>query len=267
LAAFGFSLYCVLLCVFALDDPNRFFWGILVNAFQVPVGLLLVSISSVTSLQDERVRDSLDVLLTTPLSTAQIYWGKWWGSYRIVFFLAALPTFVAAGPLLRQCWQQGGWPTAAHPMDWYFLLMPLVVCCYGSAVVTTGLALAIWIKRAGRAMASSVVIFIFLTVGLLFAPLVQNGPDRTVDMGSSFLASGYLTEVCLRPYRRQGPTVPVLMLWCIFYTLVSAIVSLAACRSFDRCLGRMPDKMPRRFLPERAVRRIRRRARTSEPAT
>jgi hypothetical protein len=259
LTTFGFSLYCVLQCVFGLNEPNRDVWGILVNAFQVPVGLLLVSITSVTSLQDERVRDSLDVLLTTPLSTGQVYWGKWWGSYRIVFFLAALPTFVAAGPLLRQTWQQGGWPTAAHPMDWYFLLMPLVVCCYGSAVVTIGLALAIWIKRTGRAMATSVVIFISLTVGLLFAPLIQDGPDRTIVMGSSFLASGFLTEDCLRPYRRPEPTVPVLMLWCIFYTLVAAIISLAACRSFDRSLGRMPDKMPRRFVPERAVRRLQRR--------
>jgi hypothetical protein len=168
---------------------------------------------------------------------------------------------------LRQCWEQGGWTGAARPMDWYFLLMPLVVCCYGSAIVTIGLALAIWIKRAGRAMATSVVIFIFLTVGLLFAPLVQNGSDRTLVMGSSFLASGFLTEECLRPYRRPEPTVPALMLWCIFYTLVAAIISVAACRSFDRSLGRMPDKMPRRFWPERAVRRVQRRARTSEPVT
>ena len=39
------------------------------NATQVTVGLLLLSISAVTSLAEERASGSLDVLLSTPLST------------------------------------------------------------------------------------------------------------------------------------------------------------------------------------------------------
>ena len=53
-----------------------------VNAFVYSIGLLLVSVTSVTSLFEERVRGSLDVLMATPLSTGSIVYGKWWGAFR-----------------------------------------------------------------------------------------------------------------------------------------------------------------------------------------
>ena len=54
------------------------------NVFQVAVGLLLLSVSAATSLAEERRAGSLDVLLTTPLSTRSILAGKWWGAFRQV---------------------------------------------------------------------------------------------------------------------------------------------------------------------------------------
>ena len=50
------------------------------NVFQVGVGLLLLSVNAATSLAEERMRGSLDVLLTTPLSTRSILAGKWAGA-------------------------------------------------------------------------------------------------------------------------------------------------------------------------------------------
>jgi ABC-type Na+ efflux pump permease subunit len=67
-----------------------------VNALQVGVGLLLLSIGSVTSLAEERARGSLDVLLATPLETRKIVWGKWWAAFRPVLFMAAWPALVTA---------------------------------------------------------------------------------------------------------------------------------------------------------------------------
>ena len=46
------------------------------NVVQVTVGLLLVSVGAATSLAEERVRGSLDVLLTTPMSTRSILAGN-----------------------------------------------------------------------------------------------------------------------------------------------------------------------------------------------
>ena len=65
------------------------------NGFQAGIGLLLLSISAATALAEERVRGDLDILLTTPLSTASIVWGKWWGTFRTVPALAICPGAVA----------------------------------------------------------------------------------------------------------------------------------------------------------------------------
>src|SRR5262249_11915851 len=63
----------------------------LVNAFQYSIGLLLVSVTSVTCLFEERVRGSLDVLLATPLPTSSIVWGKWWGAFRNALLVMVIP--------------------------------------------------------------------------------------------------------------------------------------------------------------------------------
>ena len=54
------------------------------NVFQVGVGLLLLCVSAVTSLADERVHGSLDLLLSTPMSTRSILMAKWGGAFRII---------------------------------------------------------------------------------------------------------------------------------------------------------------------------------------
>ena len=50
------------------------------NVFQVAVGLLLLSVTATTSLVEERVRGSLDVLLSTPLQTRTILAGEMEGA-------------------------------------------------------------------------------------------------------------------------------------------------------------------------------------------
>ena len=63
--------------------------------FQVALGLLLLSVSASTSLAEERVRGSLDVLLCTPLSTRSILVGKWWGSFLQARHVLAWPAILA----------------------------------------------------------------------------------------------------------------------------------------------------------------------------
>ena len=65
-----------------------------VIGFESAIGLLLLSVDSATSLAEERARGSLDVLMTTPLSTRSIVWAKWRGAYRRVLSLAVLPAIV-----------------------------------------------------------------------------------------------------------------------------------------------------------------------------
>jgi ABC-type transport system involved in multi-copper enzyme maturation permease subunit len=256
LGALGFSVYSFSESVWGKDPFMRQI-GVIANAFQVSIGLLLVSVTSVTSLQEERVRGSLDVLLTTPLSTLEVFWGKWWGNFRIVLLLTFLPTLVASGVFVRELFE-GGSTTLFFGRARTFVLMPLLIICYGAAIVSLGLALGIWIKRPSRAMGASVFAYIALTVGLLFSSLLfasGSGPPFPA-LGSSFLGPAVLTIDCLEPWRPREAFVASLMAWCIIYVVGSAIISLTAYRSFDRCMGRMPEKMSGQLGAEQAGRRL-----------
>ena len=129
-----------------------------------------------TSLAEERVRGSLDVLMTTPLSTRSILWGKWLGTYRFVLWLAVLPglaTVVVAclAPPLPARFMVAGRPTAG--VISLGLVDRIAAPClivgqmlsYGAAITSVGLALATWVRRLGRAIAINVLIFFFFTVG------------------------------------------------------------------------------------------------------
>ena len=72
------------------------------NMFQVAVGLLLLSVSAATSLAEERVRGSLDLLLSTPLSTRSILAGKWLGSFQHVAHVLVWPAVTAGIPPRRE---------------------------------------------------------------------------------------------------------------------------------------------------------------------
>ncbi len=261
--ALSASIYCFIYSVFG-DDRFQREVGIIINAFQVSVGLLLVSVSGVTSLQDERVRGSLDVLLTTPIPSFQVYWGKWWGCFRVVLKLAILPTFVASGAFVRKLLDGGRVlePDFA-PGSGYFVLMPLIVCCYGAWIVRVVLALGTGISRPGRAMAASVTVFILFTVGLLFTMAFTNGPEEAFPaMGSCFMAPFMLTIDCLEQYGGYREFfIPSLLLWCIIYAVASALLSVRACAAFDRRMSRMSEHMSRRYRPEKAVQRLLRRER------
>jgi ABC-type transport system involved in multi-copper enzyme maturation permease subunit len=139
-------LFSVLAACSAVTGAGRSQLPPWVNALQVPLGLLLLSVTSVTSLAEERVRGTIDLLLTTPLSTRAIVFGKWWGAYRSAVPLAVLPglvTAAVAGP--------ARWPGA--------LLVVGLVLAYGAAATSLGLALSTWVAQPGRALILGVVLF------------------------------------------------------------------------------------------------------------
>ena len=91
----------------------------MMSGFQVGLGLLLHSVGAATSLAEERVRGSLDVLLATPMSTGSILAGKWWGTFRqvgpVLFWPAVLGglLLVHSGNLFSYLLlSDRSWPTA-----------------------------------------------------------------------------------------------------------------------------------------------------------
>ena len=106
-----------------------------VNAWQVAIGLLLLSVSAATTLAEERDRGSLDVIMATPLTSREIVWGKWWGTFAMVPRLAILPIWITAGASMIT---DGGLG---------LVLMIGLILAYAAAITSLGLAVATWVPR------------------------------------------------------------------------------------------------------------------------
>jgi ABC-type transport system involved in multi-copper enzyme maturation permease subunit len=218
------------------------------TGLQVSIGLLLASVSSVTALAEERVRGSLDVLLTTPLPTRAIVWGKWRGAFRRVPLLTILPLLnVALLAIGTGRWQALG-------------LMFAAVFAYGAWVTSLGLLLATWIKRLGLAVAASAAIYSLVTAGwlALVAILARNGRDTFEKLGcaSPFFGPGELAYETAKNYDDSIRCYGALSFWAVFYCLLAAVLYWLTLLTFNRCFGRanLPRGPVRRLRAGRVVR-------------
>lgn len=237
------SLFSALAIITHLSSPNRGSeFGALVVAFSVSVGLLLVSIAAPTSLAEERTRGSLDVLMSTPLPTASIVWGKWWGAFRYVPRLAAWPVVITSVFVLFR-------PSV-------FLvpvLMLGLILAQGALATSIGLFLATWISRLGRAMAIAVVIHLSITVGFVMMLIAAGSNDRiaiSLCVFSPFWGPGLLT-VCAEQRGFGGDDAARVMFASAVYSIIafafSGLLTSITLMTFDRRLGRV--KTHERFKP------------------
>jgi ABC-type transport system involved in multi-copper enzyme maturation permease subunit len=205
--------------------------------FQVAIGLLLLSVSAATSLAEERTRGSLDILLSTPLSTLSILAGKWWGAFRLAPHVILWPA--ALGGILL--WDGGSWPR-------YFLAMGLILA-YSVAIASLGLALATWVSRLGRAVAICVAIVVGFSVGWLFlimslfsrdflgVPLIMGSPLYGTAAAMSGVAAAYSEPVGGDLWHTSVGAV----IWILVHGGAAVVLFIATCATFDRCMGRIEE--------------------------
>ncbi len=205
-----------------------------INVIQVGVGLLLLSVTASTSLVEERVRGSLDVLMTTPLTTLSIVAGKWLGAYRRAVTLAVLPGFVAVGVALTS----GKWYGA-------FLVFASVLA-QGAGVVSFGLLMATLTPRLGRAIGLTVGAYIFVAIGWFFILVLlfpRGGGDwpRLLGPYSPLYNAGALTE-CIERYSSgtwEFETLLSATFWVFVHTAIAIVLFLVTYAEFDHRLGRL----------------------------
>jgi ABC-type transport system involved in multi-copper enzyme maturation permease subunit len=212
----------------------------MVNVFQVVVGLLLLSVDAATSLAEERARGSLDILLSTPLSTREILAGKWAGTFRAVpklLFAPAITTLILA-------WDSGRWIA-------YLNFLGLILA-YSAAIVSLGLALATWQSRMGRAVALCVGAYVVFAVGwpaliipMTFGPRMNDDVVVPLIMGTPLYGTAFATMVAARgPHNMPGTPANVWMgcfLWIAIHGGVAAALYELTVATFDRCMGRMRE--------------------------
>jgi ABC-type transport system involved in multi-copper enzyme maturation permease subunit len=205
----------------------------LVNAFQYSIGLLLVSIASVSRLFEERVRGDLDVLLTTPLTTASIVAGKWWGAFRgALLIVVPLALALAEGSLNTR---------ARAPLWQLALTLAGLMLAYGAAVTSVGLALVTWVRRFAVAVGLSVTINLLVSGGSLLVLLALGPSGGAVGFVfvSPWVAAGEFTGAIGHSYRVEPGLVELASVWIAFYGIVAMILALVTLLAFDRCMGRV----------------------------
>jgi ABC-type transport system involved in multi-copper enzyme maturation permease subunit len=217
--------------------------GAVVNGFQVAVGLLLLSVTAATSLAEERARGSLDLLLSTPLSTRQIVAGKWLGGFRSVPLLAILPALLIWAE--DYVAETGKW--------WLCPMMIAFVLCAGAAITSLGLAMATRISRVGRAIGLTLSVYVLVTIGWVALVSIMYGPPAQRLILASPMCFAVMTTmeagmIRIHPMFGGG------LFWVIFYALAAAALFLATLTSFDRRLGRIDDGASWLCLPSRLAR-------------
>jgi ABC-type transport system involved in multi-copper enzyme maturation permease subunit len=203
-----------------------------VLAIAAALGFLLMSVTSATSLAEERVRGSLDVLMATPLSTHTIVWGKWRGTFRLVVPVLFWPVLVCYAIVLRIL--------PAAPVGVFYVLVPYGIA-FGGFVTSLGLALACWTKRLGRALAIAVSIDVVLTLG----PLLLDARDDSMLSMASPLA-GIATLASQMSLFQSGPTYDQILsyglAWAAIYATLAAFLFFAVDLTFNRVLGRASER-------------------------
>ena len=184
----GFSLWAIVDALGGAGPRGREAGGV-ISGLQVSAGLLLLSVSAVTSLAEERQRGSLDVLLATPLSTRSIVLGKWWGAFRGVPPLTVLPVLIAAAMATHTGF-------ALSPV-----LIGVLVVAYGAAITSLGLALATWLPRMDRAIGLTAGLYVVVLIAPSVGNLFGKGPSGASDGFAAASRSG--RRLLQRHVRRQ----------------------------------------------------------------
>jgi ABC-type transport system involved in multi-copper enzyme maturation permease subunit len=202
------------------------------NGLQVSAGMLVLSFSVGSALAEERVRGTLEVLLTTPLSTRSIVWAIWWGSFRAVPMLAVPPgiAVIAVGS-----WH-GNWTGV-------WLVVCLVVA-YAAALCSLGLALAAWSPRPARVAELCAAAHVGITVGwvLCTGALTLRAPGlRGPGQASLSPFMGVMLPTLamqIAPTNEWNMMVSWLTFWIAVNVAIAALLFGAVLLTFNRFLGR-----------------------------
>src|SRR5262249_42834599 len=200
---------------------------------------LMLLITAVTSLIEERARGSLDVLLASPLTTREIVWGKWLASFRNVPSLALL---AAAVSLVSA---EGDGRLLVGPP----LVFALVVA-EGAALVSLGFWLALKVPDLGRALGLAVAVFVLATVAWPIVAIVIFDDRGVFGIGLG-MASPFLGPFCATLMTSgEAPQRDMLLIyfWSLAWTALglglAAVLLRRTLGTFDQRLGRIAAVRP-----------------------
>ena len=225
-------------------------------------GLVLAAVAPM-SLAEERGRGSLDVLMTTPISTRAIVFGKWLSLYRMVPWLAIGPGLLGLGlafgpPMLDR--SRIGIEVGERLQA--CALIVAVILAHGALITSLGLALATWLRRESRAVGASITAFVLLAVVWPSLCLVLSESSRQrgdyLAIGGAvspiYATTAIVSQLCM-PDEWWGFKMEEIAGCTTGVAAFSILILMATVATFDRKMGRMPEhgSKPRRVPAPRAA--------------
>jgi ABC-type transport system involved in multi-copper enzyme maturation permease subunit len=145
-----------------------------VSVLAALLGLMLLSASAPTSLAEEHLRGSLDLLMGTPLSTREIIMGKWRAafgrSFPFLLFTALAGVFIGitapARPGCISYFDPSRVPSVTIRDRGFAAVLPSAfLLAHAAAITSLGILSATWIRRTGRAVAACVTTVVLFSAG------------------------------------------------------------------------------------------------------
>ena len=127
-----------------------------------------------------------------------------------------------------------------------------LILAYGAAITSLGLALATWLPRMSRAIGLTAGLYVVMTIGAIPVGtiLFGKGPAGASDgfpAASPFWGVGFSSAVfggTAGPQHDMRKQAAWLALWIVAYGLVACGLLLATLKTFNRCLGRIDNRLP-----------------------
>jgi hypothetical protein len=236
---------------------------------QTVFGLLVLAVFSSLAFSEELRRGSLDVRLSTPLSTGSIVRGKWLATFRYLPLLAIGPALVC-GAFARDdlsgfmATRPGALQAQHQDLDGLgrtlaAVLMPLTILTHGAWIATLGLAISVWIRRESRAISLVAAAYVIYVIAIPIAAIVLSGPGGNGPFSSiaPVLASSPVfaaIQIVESLTTRQVSTTSAL-LWIAFWDLIAAGSALGLLRATTKVFDRKFDRVPENAAFEAAWRR------------
>ncbi|MCS7470233.1 ABC transporter permease subunit [Stieleria sp. ICT_E10.1] len=154
-------------------------FGVYVIVFNMLVGPSFLA-SSITS---ERERQTLDLLLTTPLSPVQILWGKFVVRFRISFVLTS---FLMWPLILGAALNTSFWSNGLTVLGMFLII---AVVCLVNCVIA--LACSLFTRKSSIALLTTYAVLLMLYV----APPALSTLARTLEMNAPLIAQADWTGV------------------------------------------------------------------------
>lgn len=232
--------------------------GIYAYLLHVVFGLLMLAAIAPTSMAEERQRGSLDLLAATTLSTRAIVTGKWLGTFRLVWPMTIGPGLLALAMATAPQRTTLAVPLIGAPAHYLFLSLAAriygalvviaTILAHGALITSVGLALAVWVKRHGRAIAMSVGTFILTTAAVPIFVMIaisdREHPGRDLACFSPVVTCGFFVEYLTR--RTYFPSsfddMPASgTFWAVEVFIVAMGLLWLTVRTFDACFDRTAD--------------------------